>query len=80
MASEPTPAPDTERAGDPSSDASILVRREALAAFQEAQRASAELLFAGLPTSPRRRLLVEDRMLWLLKVDAGRRVGDRRGR
>lgn len=70
-------ASESALAADPSTDQAIAARREAWGRWQEAQRAAADLILAALEPSPRHGMLAEDRMLWLLKLDAGRSAAER---
>ena len=59
--------------------ASIAARRDAWSQWRDDQRESSDLLLSGLQPSPRHDLLVERRLLWLLKLDFSLRNAPKKG-
>jgi len=53
----------------PEGDEATLLRRDSWARWQEEQRAAADGLLAALSAGPRHRMLAEERLIWLLRLD-----------
>ena len=60
-----------ETAADPLAPASVAARRDAWEVWQREQADASDRLLEVLEAKPRHRLLAEQRLLWLLKLDYG---------